>query len=116
MKKSIAAVMALALAGCASSQVPAPTPSAAPLPAKPAPEPDRFTGLGAAQLRALAGAPAFMRKDGATEMWRYDRQSCRAFFFLTGTPPKVQHVETLPKGKDGDADPACLNALRARPS
>jgi hypothetical protein len=49
-------------------------------------------------------------------MWRYDTTSCRAFFFLTGTPPKVQHVETLPRGKDNDADPACLNALRARTS
>jgi hypothetical protein len=47
-------------------------------------------------------------------MWRYDTQSCRAFFFFTGTPPKVQHVETLPRAPDNTADPACLNALRAR--
>ena len=116
MRKSIAALMILALAGCAA---PASAPAPATVPIPPAPpqrEPDVFTGLGANQLRALAGAPAFTRKDGATEMWRYDTQSCRAFFFFTGTPAKVQHVETLPRGGDSGADPVCLNALRvARP-
>jgi hypothetical protein len=49
-------------------------------------------------------------------MWRYDTASCRAFFFFTGTPPKVQHVETVPRASNAAADPACLNALRARRS
>lgn len=112
MNKSIAALMVLTLAGCAH-EAPAPAPS---VPIPPAPtvrEPARFTGLQAQQLQALAGAPQFTRKDGPTEMWRYDGASCRAFFFLTGSPPKVQHVETLPRGADGAADQACLNALRA---
>lgn len=117
MKKSIAALMIFTLAGCAAPPRPASVP-AAPIPPPPAPrnEPDVFTGIQATQLRALAGAPAFTRKDGATEMWRYDTAACRAFFFLTGAPPTVQHVETLPQGKDNQADPACLNALRARSS
>jgi hypothetical protein len=117
MKKSVVALMILTLAGCAAPLRPASIP-VAPIPPPPAPrnEPDVFTGLQAAPLRALAGAPAFTRKDGATEMWRYDTPSCRAFFFLTGTPPTVQHVETLPRGKDNNADPACLSALRARSS
>ncbi|HEV7959687.1 MAG TPA: hypothetical protein VGP01_01555 [Rhizomicrobium sp.] len=115
MKKNIAALVFLTLGGCAAPPR-APLPPAAPIPPPPRSEPDSFTGLQAPQLRALAGAPAFTRKDGATEMWRYDTASCRAFFFLTGTPPKVQHVETLPRGKDNEADPACLNALRARTS
>lgn len=116
MQKGIAVLFLLALAGCAAP-APAPAPPAVPIPLPPPPrEPDVFTGAQAAQLRALAGAPAFTRKDGATEMWRYDTQTCRAFFFFTGAPAKVQHVETLPRGKDGGADPACLNALRvARP-
>ena len=116
MQKGIAVLFVLALAGCAT-RAPAPAPPTVPIPPPPpAREPDVFTGLQATQLRALAGAPAFTRKDGATEMWRYDTQSCRAFFFFTGVPAKVQHVETLPRGKDGGADPACLNALRvARP-
>jgi hypothetical protein len=48
-------------------------------------------------------------------MWRYDSASCRAFFFLYGTPPTatVRHVETLPAGKASAADPACLSALQA---
>jgi hypothetical protein len=118
MKKNITILVFLALGGCAAPPR-APSVPAAPLPIPPAPparEPDVFTGIQAAQLRALAGAPAFTRKDGATEMWRYDTAACRAFFFFTGTPPKVQHIETLPRGKDNQADPACLNALRARTS
>ncbi|HWF64473.1 MAG TPA: hypothetical protein VN685_07685 [Rhizomicrobium sp.] len=113
MKKGIATLSVLMLAGCAARErAPSPT-RAVPIPAPPpAREPDVFTGLEASQLRALAGTPAFTRKDGATEMWRYDTQSCRAFFFFTGAPPKVQHVETLPTGKNNEADPACLNALR----
>lgn len=115
MKRNLAILVLLALGGCAAPPR-APSPPVVPVPPAPKSEPDSFTGLQAAQLRALAGAPAFTRKDGATEMWRYDTASCRAFFFLTGTPPKVQHVETLPRGKDNEADPACLNALRARTS
>jgi len=116
MRKALAALMLLTLAGCAA---PTRVPSAPKVPIPPAPparEPDAFTGLEATQLRGLAGTPAFTRKDGATEMWRYDTPSCRAFFFFTGTPPKVQHVETLPHGVGNEADPACLNALRARRS
>src|SRR5215469_9766969 len=116
MRKIVAALFVLTLAGCAT-QPRAPSAPTVPIPpAPPVREPDVFTGLQATQLRALAGAPAFTRKDGATEMWRYDRPSCRAFFFFTGTPPKVQHVETLPRAKDGSADQDCLNALRARAS
>jgi hypothetical protein len=117
MKKGIAALFVLMLAGCATrEQAPLPPLAVSIPPAPPVREPDVFTGIEASRLRTLAGAPAFTRKDGATEMWRYDTQSCRAFFFFTGMPPKVQHVETLPRGKDGTTDPACLNALRvARP-
>ena len=113
MKKGIVVLPVLMLAGCAARERAPSPPPAVPIPAAPpAREPDVFTGIDARQLRALAGAPAFTRKDGATEMWRYDTQTCRAFFFFTGAPAKVQHVETLPRGKDGAADPACLNALR----
>jgi hypothetical protein len=116
MKKGITVLMMVTLAGCAAPGR-APSPPSVPIPSAPsAREPDVFTGLQATQLRALAGAPAFTRKDGATEMWRYDTASCRAFFFFTGTPPKVQHVETVPRASNAAADPACLNALRARRS
>ena len=111
----------LMLAGCAS-QPRAPVAPAAPppppeptVPIPPPPpkgEPEQFTGMEAARLQALAGAPAFTRKDGAVEMWRYDTQTCRVFFFLSGKPGKVQHVETLPRGANSAADTACLNALR----
>ena len=120
MTKRLATLALLAVAGCAA-QPRAPVAPAAPppppeptVPIPPPPpkgEPDLFTGIDAARLQALAGAPAFTRKDGSTEMWRYDTPSCRTFFFLTAG--KVQHVETLPRGANSAADPQCLNALRA---
>lgn len=124
MRKNLAILATLALAGCAA-QPRAPAPPVAPptpiVPIPPSPpkgEPDLFTGIDAARLRALVGAPVFSRKDGNTEMWRYDAGACHAFFFLSGVPAKVQHVETLPHGKTSAADPECLNALRssAKPS
>ncbi len=113
MKKSIPVLILLTLTACAAPPR-APSSPSVPIPLPPPKnEPNSFTGLSAAQVRALAGMPAFTRKDGATEMWRYDTRACRAFFFLTGTPAKVTHVETLPRTKDNQADQACLNALRA---
>lgn len=107
---------ALTLAGCAApaQKGPAPAPGLSPItPVRPRPpEPPQFHGMAAAKLRSLAGAPAFLRKDGSIEMWRYDVAACHAFFFLSGAPAKVDHVETLPAGKDGGADPACLIALQ----
>ena len=125
MKKLFSALTALALAGCAAqprTSAPAAVVTAPPtVPIPPAPpkgEPDLFTGIDAARLRALVGAPVFSRKDGAFEMWRYDAGACHAYFFLTGAPAKVQHVETLPRGKNSAADPECLSALQssAKPS
>lgn len=120
-RKWILSVLLIA-AGCANQPRPPAVPAAPPPPLEPTVpipppppkgEPESFTGIDAARLQALAGSPAFTRKDGAVEMWRYDTPACRVFFFLTGTPGKVQHVETLPRGANSAADPACLNALRA---
>jgi hypothetical protein len=116
------ALMGLELAGCAA-HAPAPVASLPPatptIPAAPPRgEPDGFVNLPAAQLRTIFGAPAFVRHDGATEMWRYDGAACRAFFFLYGTDNQrvVRHVETLPRGQTSAADPACLTALHASPA
>jgi hypothetical protein len=75
--------------------------------------PPNFAGLSPEALRTRLGAPAFSRKDGATEMWRYDTNTCRAFFFFTGN--RVNHVETLPRNADEAADPACLIGLKKAP-
>ena len=105
----------LFLAACAAKAPPPPPPPAAapivPIPAAPPRiEPPSFTGLSPDALRGRLGAPGFSRKDGATDMWRYDTNACHAFFFFTGT--QVSHVETVPRGPDGAADPACLIALK----
>ena len=121
MKKILAGMMLLALVACAAPPraplVPATASVEPTIPLPPPPpkgEPQGFAGIDAARLTALAGAPAFTRKDGATEMWRYDSGSCRVFFFFTGTPAKVQHIETMPRGQGVAADPECLNALSKR--
>lgn len=90
------------------------------LPAPPAPgEPPGIVGLSAAKLRVAFGGPAFVRKDGTGELWRYDAARCKAFFFLYAQDGgyQVRHVETLPRGSDKmAADPSCLDALRAQAS
>jgi len=104
----------VALAGCA-------TESGAPLPPSPsrAPAPQTgYIGASAAALRTDFGAPAFTRKDGSDELWRYDAAQCKAFFFLYPEDGhlRVRHVETMPRGNNRPADPSCLGALRARAS
>ena len=121
MTKRWSLLALLIVAGCAAPPR-APVAPVAPLsppeptvpiaPPPPKGEPENFLSVDAARLQTMAGAPAFTRKDGAMEMWRYDTASCRVFFFLTGAPGKVQHVETLPRGTNSAADPECLNALR----
>ena len=88
-------ILVLAAAGCAApkSSAPPPAPSAIP-PAPPRGEPGQYLNMPVSGLQAAFGQPAFVRKDGATQMWRYDGQSCRAFFFLSGAPLMVRHVET----------------------
>jgi len=119
MRRSSCLFLALLAAGCAAKPppppIPAPSPTAIP-PAPPRGEPGQYLNMPATSLQAAFGKPAFVRKDGATEMWRYDGQSCRAFFFLYGSPLAVRHVETLPHAARNAADMDCLIALRASPA
>jgi len=111
--------LALLLGACAAKapQAPVPQPGTASIPsAPPRGEPSQYINMAATGLQAALGKPAFVRKDGATEMWRYDGSACRAFFFLYGAPLMVRHVETLPHGAQSAADSACLTALSASPA
>ena len=111
-------ILVLAVAGCAAPQAsaPVPVPRSAIPPAPPRGEPGQYLNLPGSGLQAAFGKPAFVRKDGATEMWRYDGAACRAFFFLYGTPLTVRHVETLPHGPQNAADMDCLSALKSSPA
>ena len=114
-------LVGLAVAGCAAKAPQSPPVQAAPAPgaippAPPRGEPGQYLNMAAPALQAAFGRPAFVRKDGSTAMWRYDGAACRAFFFLSGTPPAVRHVETLPHGADSAADIACLTALKVSPA
>ena len=117
--RSSCLIFALLAAGCAAkAPAPPPVPSASAIPAAPPRgEPGQYLNMPAAALQAAFGKPAFVRKDGATEMWRYDNTNCHAFFFLygAGTQRQVRHIETVPQGKGIAADPACLNALKKTP-
>ena len=107
--------LALLAAGCANQAPRQPRGATAIPSAPPRGEPPRYINLSTAALQTAFGRPAFVRKDGAIEMWRYDGKACRAFFFFYGAPPAVRHIETLPNGARAAADPACLNALRVAP-
>ena len=118
MRRFTCLLVALLAASCAA-QAPksrAPAAQRAIPAAPPRGEPTQYLNMATASLQAAFGKPAFVRKDGATEMWRYDGQSCRAFFFLYGSPLAVRHVETLPHAARNAADMDCLIALRASPA
>jgi hypothetical protein len=117
MRRSLCLILALLAAGCAAkTPLQAPRTTAA-IPAEPPRgEPSLYLNMQGPGLQAAFGRPAFVRRDGATEMWRYDGEACRAFFFLYGAPLAVRHVETLPHGVQSAADSACLTALRASPA
>jgi hypothetical protein len=113
--KRLAALLSLCLLGACAARTT--QQDRVPLPAAPPPgEPASVEGMNAASLKLAFGAPAFMRKDGDTQLWRYDGPSCRAFFFLytESNGLVVRHVETSPRPVDAAADQACLNALRHR--
>lgn len=120
MRKLATLLLCSALAACATGK-PATTvqqqaPRVALPPAPPQGEPADLAGLRSTQLRVALGAPAFVRKDGGVEIWRYDSTSCKAFFFLYpyGDSLLVRHVETLPRGTAMAADQSCLATLRPR--
>jgi hypothetical protein len=131
IRRPLVLCLSLFAAACASSppQRPAaPAPRQAVPPAPPRDVSRDYLGMSAAALRRQMGAPAFVRKDGALELWRYDGAACHAFFFLSD-PPKsgdksgdkggdktVRDVETLPQSAPGAADPGCLAALRRDPA
>jgi hypothetical protein len=105
-----------ALGACATRQAPADHVALPPAP--PRGEPVSTIGISDTDLRVQFGAPAFTRKDGTAQLWRYDGATCRAFFFLypADSALSVRHVETTPRGADMAADPKCLDALRLHPA
>jgi hypothetical protein len=110
--------LTLLLGACAAKtpQLAPPRSTASIPPAPPRGEPGQYMNMAATALQTAFGKPAFVRKDGATEMWRYDGAACRAFFFLYGNPLAVRHVETLPHGAQSAWDQACLTGLSAGPA
>ena len=120
MRKFAILLLCSALAACAGGRHVASVQQQAPRialpPAPPAGEPADLAGLRSTQLRVAFGVPAFVRKDGSVEIWRYDSASCKAFFFLYpyGDSLLVRHVETLPRGSDMAADETCLATIRPR--
>ena len=93
---------------------PEPEPPAVMLPPPPPePPPPPPTPTDAQSLRAAYGAPAFIRREPDSELWRYDGMNCAAFFFLypEGGTYRIRHAETSPRGRDEPADPDCLRSL-----
>ncbi len=116
MKKLAVSGLMLLLCACASGP---PQPPRIPMPpTPPSGGAESLMGLSGTRLEAMLGTPAFWRKEYGSELWRYDTPKCKVFFFLypTGGELTVRHVETLPRGKDTAADPACISVLRGKPA
>jgi hypothetical protein len=78
--------------------------------------PPRPPPTDAQSLRARYGAPDFIRREMEIELWRYDGEACSIFFFLyrEGDVLKLRYSETMPRGMNMAADPACVERLNAR--
>ena len=115
MKRLAPVLFLCALLGACAARGPAGPRTTLP-PAPPPGEPAGTTGLHEAELKALYGDPAFARRDGNGQIWRFDGPSCKAYFFLYTRDGNtaVWHVETAPRGQSIAADENCLSALRAR--
>lgn len=113
-RKFVVLSLCALLCACAGHAPKDTTPIVSLPPPPPPGEPADLAGLDAGALRVAFGEPAFTRKDGPAEMWRYDNSACKAFFFLysNGTTFTVRHVETLPRGSEMAADANCLAQLR----
>lgn len=92
---------------------PTPTPTQVPPPEMFMPQP---LPMDAAALRMRLGNPDFVRREMDTELWRYDAQRCSVFFFMEqeGGILRLRYTETLPRGMEMAADPACISALEER--
>jgi hypothetical protein len=113
MRRAAYLSIVLLAVGCAAQPKPqAPRPVASIPAAPPRGEPPQYINRPATAILSSFGRPAFVRKDGSIEMWRYDGQACRAFFFFYGAPLAVRHIETLPRGTRSAVDQGCLTALQ----
>jgi len=121
IKPLAVAALCVTLAACAGAKNEPIEPGQQQVSLPPAPrpgEPSDIADMQEVQVRAIFGVPAFVRKDGRNEMWRYDGTTCKAFFFLypAGGTLTVRHVETVPRGREIAADFGCLSALREHPA
>jgi hypothetical protein len=115
IRRAVALSLFVLLGACATRQ---PPDHVALPPAPPPGEPLNLLGTTDAALRTTYGPPAFVRRDGGIELWRYNGAACEAFFFLYpdhGTLT-VQHIETLPRPVNAAADPICLQSLHSVPA
>jgi hypothetical protein len=79
--------------------------------------PERLMGLDAAALRAMLGAPRFLRRDNPAQLWRYAAAGCVLELYLYRSGPGgeyvVRHLAARPVPADGAAvsERSCLGAL-----
>ena len=98
----------------AASTVPAisSAPGTPGVPARPGVEVREFVGLSGAEITsALGRAPAFLRRDGRAEIWRYGGRSCFLDLFLypKDGAHRVAHAELRRReGHAGLSESACL--------
>ncbi len=84
-------------------------------------DPDHLMGKDAAALRAMLGAPGFLRRDNPAQLWRYAATGCMLELYLYRSGPSgayvVRHVSARPVPADGFdvSKRTCLGELlRAR--
>ncbi len=91
--------------------------ASAPAALRPSPgEAPGLVGQPSAQVVRTLGPAAFVRRDGAAEIWRYAGDDCflDLFLFRDGGESKVAYVEARPRGEKRVSAAVCFEHLRVR--
>ena len=80
--------------------------------ARPSPiaKPGDLAGRTVEQVSALLGTPAFRRRDGTAEVWRYDGNVCflDVFFYQEQGTARVKHAEVRRRAGAPKSDRDCI--------
>ncbi len=113
--RSLAAAVAVLLAGACAGPGGGPGGNAAPPPVD---SPTELVGLTEAEVERRLGAPGFVRRDAGAQIWQYGGEACLLDLFLyrDAGAYAVRHAELRRRDGRTLADPACLADALARRS
>lgn len=78
-------------------------------------DPDEFIGYSPERVLPILGAPDFVRRDGAAQVWQYRAENCVLDLFLYAAAGEswVKHVELRERVPGAEPVEECFSRMRA---